>query len=104
MSAFVINGEGVGDEVKEPKCCPFCGGPAEIDEQGVRQNETVAWVFIRCKRRCPIKPMASGSRATGYYEDDFSTYGYGKWINLRSNEEAIEEAYKDALRDWNTRY
>lgn len=52
------------------KNCPFCGPAAEIEEQGLNNNGRDVWIFIRCKRRCRVRPMASGSHAIGYYESN----------------------------------
>ena len=79
--------------------CPFCGGKAHIDIQGVRPGYNGAWTFITC-RYCVAKPHVAGSRDTGYY-DCYKTHQY---IRTKTDEEASNLATEEAIKGWNTRY
>lgn len=78
--------------------CPFCGKQPEVDRQGFRtQYEPTAWTFIRCT--CRASPMVSGNVSTGYRE-------YNRpwdWIETKTREQAEQQSYDWAVKDWNTR-
>lgn len=77
--------------------CPFCGKQPELDVQTIRSDGR-AWTFIWCKSVCGVKPHASGSADTFFYNS--ATH---KSERYRTNEEATLIATEHAVKRWNTR-
>lgn len=83
----------------ELKPCPFCGKAPKLDAPEMRSG--TAWAYIRCDSYCGVKPMASGSADTDYYDKPFGEKG--KYVEYRTEQEAKDFALNLAKDRWNTR-
>lgn len=79
--------------------CPFCGKPPRIDKPEMRSG--AAWAYVLCESYCGVKPMASGSANTHYFDKPFGEPG--EYKRYRSEEEAKEFAMNLAVERWNKR-
>jgi len=79
---------------EELKPCPFCGRPAKLDVDEVRDDN--AWCFVRCSYRCKAAPYVGEHACIWYWSE-------GKKHRHQSDDKAREQAKERAITAWNTR-